>query len=152
MGTQNNDDEKTIDKISVTNPISKNNKRKSPSDDLVPSTVKVSKSDGKKDVKVKPDDGIVIEKVKKTWCKKMSSTHGDLRKKDFDTLSKFGQLQDVLGDRNYGVYATIEGLFNCVIAVTTDVETFRNEVYGFIYTHQKEVLTNFIFSGKFKKD
>ena len=50
------------------------------------------------------------------------------------------------------MYAAVEGLLNCLIAVTTDVEKFRKEVHDFIDTHQQEVLTNFTFSGKLKKD
>ena len=146
------DDENTIDENTITNDSSKNNKRKSHSDDSVPSTVKVPKTNGKKDVKVKPDKGIVIQKVIKTWCKRMSRKRGGIRKKDFDTLSKYGNLQDVVGDGNCGVYAAVEGLLNCLIAVTTDVEKFRKEVHDFIDTHRKEVLTSFTFSGKLKKD
>ena len=55
----------TIDDNTITNHSSKGNKRKSSSDVSVPSTVKVPKVNGKKDVKVKPDKGIVIQKVKK---------------------------------------------------------------------------------------
>ena len=46
------DDENTIDENTIMNDSSKNNKRKSHSDDSVPSTVKVPKINGKKDVKV----------------------------------------------------------------------------------------------------
>ena len=84
-----------------------------------------------------------IEKVNKTWCKRMSRSRGGLRKKDYDTLSTYGTLQDVEGDGNCGVYAAVEGLLNCLIAVTTDVEKFRKEVHDFIDGHRKEVLTNF---------
>lgn len=50
----------------------------------------------------------------------MSRLRGGLRKKDFEALSKFGHIQDVMGDGNCGVYAAIEGLFNFLIVVRTN--------------------------------
>ena len=82
----------------------------------------------------------------------MSRLRGGLRKKDFEALSKFGQTEDVMGDGNCGVYAAIEGLLNCLIAVTTDVKMFRKEIHDFVDTHRKEILRNFSLSGKLKKN
>ena len=56
------------------------------------------------------------------------------------------------GDGNCGVYAAVEGLLNCLIAVTTNVKDFRKEVRDFIDTNRNEVLMNFTFSGKLLKN
>ena len=149
------DNDATIDENSNFDNCNDDKKRKPPTDSKVPSTVKVRRTTKKKDVKdekLDSEHAIVIEKINKTWCKTMGRSRGGLRKKDYDALSKFGTIQDVIGDGNCGVYAAIEGLLNCLIAVTIDVGKFRKEVHDFVDTHRKEVLTNFTFSGKLKKD
>ena len=82
----------------------------------------------------------------------MNRSRGGLSKQDFDNLSKFGRINNVRGDGNCGVYAAIEGLLNCLVAVTTNVKVFRKEVHDYIDKHCNEVLMNFHFSGKLLKD
>ena len=93
-----------------------------------------------------------MEKVEKYWCTKLNCSRGGLRKNDYDTLSKFGKIQNVKGDGKCGVYSAVEGLLNCLIAVTTNVKDFRKEVRDFIDTNCNEVLMNFTFSFKLLKN
>lgn len=137
------DDETTLEEQSNYNA---NERKRNASTALtpVPATVKVKVEDSK--------EGIVIEKVKKHWCIRMSRSRGGLSKEDFDDLSKFGRINDVKGDGNCGIYVAIEGLLNCLIAVKTDVKLFRRQVHDFIDKNRNEVLMNYSFSGKLLKD
>ena len=146
-------DDSTIEEESTKGLPSNKRKNESKTEPLPTSVNVPENSNNSKKPKIGDSkEGIVIEKVTKYWCTKLNCSRGGLSKKDYDKLSEFGQIQNVKGDGNCGVYAAVEGLLNCLIAVTTNVKEFRKEVRDFIDTNRNEVLMNFTFSGKLLKN
>ena len=86
--------------------------------------------------------------LKRNWCFRSTRRNLDFSNNVKQQLYSFGMIQNVIGDGNCGVYASIEGLLNNLIPVTTDVKLFRKQVYDYIDNNRDIVLPNFTFTGK----
>ena len=76
--------------------------------------------------------------------KTTSSLRGNARKE----ISRYGIIQNVLGDGNCGIYASMEGLRKAGIKCTLDVNTFRKNVYDYIIKNIKNIVPQLTFSRK----
>ena len=70
-------------------------------------------------------DRLLTQNFNRFWCVKTTCSSSGIPEDVWNKLLKFGLIQNVRGDGNYGVYAAVEGLINCLIPVSTKVKTFR---------------------------
>ena len=81
----------------------------------------------------------------------LDATTSPLRGNARNEISKHGIIQNVCGNGNCGIYASMEGLLKAGITCTIDVNIFRKNVYDYISKNIKSVLPQLQFSGKRKK-
>ena len=66
----------------------------------------------------------LVAKVNKYWHVRTRCLYCGLPEAIWKKLQYFGMFQNVIGDGNCGIYAAIEGLLNCMLLITTDVNIF----------------------------